>query len=336
MIKIEYIEIIGNGKTINYYLNKGYDIKCHQKVLVKIEDLIPTSAIKVDCYCDICGCLNNIKYYNYTENIKRNVIYRCNECSKKIRTEKIKDIFSDNEIKKEIVSKRKNTCLLKYGYDSYTKTKDYSVKSGNTKFIKYGDENYNNISKTQNTCLSKYGVDSFSKTELYKTKYKYTCNLKYGVDNVFQDEQIKQKIKETLISKYGVDNPTKHPDLFEKAQRSSYKIIKHNELDIKYQGTYELDFINFCIERDIKFEKGPTIDYTLNEVNRKYHSDFYIPCLNLICEIKSIWTYNKDLEENLAKKEFSEKSGYNFIFLIDKNYNYLEKLLFLWKIKDVL
>lgn len=187
--------------------------------------------------------------------------------------------------------------------------------------------NYNNISKKQNTCLLKYGVDSFSKTTLYKIKYKKTCNLKYGVDNVFQNDQIKEKIKETLISKYGVDNPTKHPDLFDKAQKSSYKIIKHEGLDITYQGTYELNFINFCIENSINFEKGPTIDYILNGVNRKYHSDFYIPDLNLICEVKSIWTYNKDLEENLAKREFSIKTGYNFIFLIDKNYDDFRNLL---------
>ena len=88
-----------------------------------------------------------------------------------------------------------------------------------------------------------------------------------------------------------------------------------------------MDFIEFCIENNINFEPGPTIDYVLDGINRKYHSDFYIPDFNLICEIKSNWTYNRDFSENLAKKEFSEKNGYNFIFLIDKNYNYLKKLL---------
>ena len=73
MILIKEIEIVGNGKTINYYKDKGYDIKCNKKITIKIEDLIETSAIKLDCYCDICSSLNNIGYYTYIGNIKRNM-----------------------------------------------------------------------------------------------------------------------------------------------------------------------------------------------------------------------------------------------------------------------
>lgn len=329
MILDKHIEIVGNGKTLNYYINLGYDIKCNKKIFVKIEDLIKTSSIKLDCYCDICGSLNNIKYYNYIGNILRNEIYRCNECAKLVRIDKIRDIFSNYELKKEIVKKTKDTNIEKYGVDSYTKTNEYLEKSKHTCFCKYGVDNpmksefIKNLLK--NSIRERYGVNFYFKTCEFKKKYKITCNNKYGVNNVFQSEIIKYKIKETCIRKYGVDNPTKNVDIFNKAQRHSYKIYKHNKLDIVYQGTYELDFINYCIENNIIFERGPVIDYNLNGKDRKYYSDFYIPNKNLICEIKSNWTYKKDVIENEAKMIYSIKSGYNFIFIIDKNYEELKK-----------
>jgi hypothetical protein len=330
MILIKEIEIVGNGKTINYYKDKGYDITCNKKITIKIEDLIETSAIKLDCYCDICNSSNNIKYYNYIGNIKRNQLYKCNECAKKSRSLKIKELHNDKEKSLSILNKSKSTNLLRYGVDNPLKNKEIRNKQQNTNLEKYGFKtsllNDKVKAKIKITLIEKYGVDSPLKSEEVKTTFKKTCNTKYGFDNPFQNQEIKDKIKITLIERYGVDNVMKNTEIFDKAHKNSYRIIKHNDLDITYQGTYELDFIKFCIENNILFEKGPTIDYILDDKERKYHSDFYIPKLNLICEIKSSWTYNKDLRENKAKEQFSKKIGYNFIFLIDKNYEYLKKL----------
>jgi hypothetical protein len=63
----------------------------------------------------------------------------------------------------------------------------------------------------------------------------------------------------------------------------------------------------------------------MNDKKRKYHSDFYLPDYNLICEVKSLYTYNDDYDENMLKMEYTIKSGYNFLFIIDKNYNELEE-----------
>ena len=65
----------------------------------------------------------------------------------------------------------------------------------------------------------------------------------------------------------------------------------------------------------------------MNNKNRVYHSDFYLPEYNLVVEVKSKYTYNADYEENLLKKEYTIKAGYNFIFLIDKDYTELEKII---------
>jgi hypothetical protein len=331
MILIKEIEIVGNGKTINYYKNKGYDITCNKKITIKIEDLIETSVIKLDCYCDICSSLNNIGYYTYIGNIKRNNLYRCNECAKEIRSNKMIDLHKDKEKSLLLVNKSKSTNLLKYGVDNPLKNKEIKNKQQNTNLERYGFKtsllNNKVKDKIKNTLIEKYGFDSPLKSEEIKTKFKKSCNTKYGFDNPFQNKEIKDKIKNTNLERYGVDNVMKNIEIFDRAHKSSYRIIKHNNIDINYQGTYELDFINFCIENNILFEKGPTIDYTLDNKERKYHSDFYIPRLNLICEVKSSWTYDKDLIENKTKEQFSKKVGYNFIFLIDKNYEDLKKLL---------
>jgi hypothetical protein len=56
-------------------------------------------------------------------------------------------------------------------------------------------------------------------------------------------------------------------------------------------------------------------------------ADFYLEKLNLIIEIKSSYTYNYDLEKNLSKEKFSKLNGYNFLFLIDKDYNTFDEIL---------
>ena len=43
-----------NNKS--YYISKGYVFtKIRDSFLVKIEDMMPTSSIKVKCQCDFCG-----------------------------------------------------------------------------------------------------------------------------------------------------------------------------------------------------------------------------------------------------------------------------------------
>lgn len=119
MIVDTEVEITGNGKTLKHYRNKGYDIKVNQKTIVKISDLIETSTIKINCRCELCNRHNQIKYYNYIGNIKRNNIYRCNECSKSIRKENIN--YSSLLIK--TMKNLKNILICNYGTTRKTRTK---------------------------------------------------------------------------------------------------------------------------------------------------------------------------------------------------------------------
>lgn len=95
-----------------------------------------------------------------------------------------------------------------------------------------------------------------------------------------------------------------------------------------YTGTYELNFLELCEKINILdfVDNGPTTRYYHETKNHIYYPDFYIEKMNLIIEIKSTYTLEQNLNLNLSKRIGCEKSGYNFIFIVDKNYSDFLKL----------
>ena len=77
----------------------------------------------------------------------------------------------------------------------------------------------------------------------------------------------------------------------------------------------------------LKIEKPKFIRYNYNDKIKVYFPDFYLPEYNLIVEIKSKYTYGLHRERNESKKLGVLEKGYNFIFIIDKDYNEFEKLI---------
>lgn len=70
-----------------------------------------------------------------------------------------------------------------------------------------------------------------------------------------------------------------------------------------------------------RISKPNTIKYEIDNKYKIYHPDYFYEELNLIIEIKSSYTYEKDLEKNLLKQKSCLEKGYNFIFIINKDYN---------------
>ena len=60
----------------------------------------------------------------------------------------------------------------------------------------------------------------------------------------------------------------------------------------------------------------------MNNQKHIYYPDFYIKTKKLIVEIKSTYTQKLQGEEQLRKKEESVlNNGYNYITILNKNYN---------------
>jgi len=150
--------------------------------------------------------------------------------------------------------------------------------------------------------------------------------LKYGVENVFELENIKEKIKKTCLQRYGVEYPAQNEDIFLKTQKKRFKIEKYKNTNIYSQGSYEKDFLNKFYDK-IEIRRAKSFIYIFNEKEHYYHPDFYAPKFNLIVEIKSKYIYELEIEQNQLKRQACLNEGYNYIFIIDKNYTEIEKLL---------
>lgn len=165
-------------------------------------------------------------------------------------------------------------------------------------------------------CENKNRVNSIKQT-LYKN---------FGVENVFELEEVKQKKKQTYLKHFGVDHNMKNKDSFDKQQISGFNLQYFKNGNLYYRGSYELDFLEKFCEK-LTIEKGPAINYVFDKKNRVYHSDFYIPSLNLVVEIKNSYNAEKDKLQIQAKKEATIAKGFNYIMIINKNYDDFTKYI---------
>lgn len=116
-----------------------------------------------------CGCGTILKFKSHKENNWFSE-YTKNHWPHKKHTEKIKKIIKENTIK---------SMQRKYGVDNYWQTEECKNKIKQTKFKKYGDENYNNSNKNKQTCLQKYGVLNPHNIKNVADKIKRTRYNKY-------------------------------------------------------------------------------------------------------------------------------------------------------------
>lgn len=191
--------------------------------------------------------------------------------------------------------------------------------------------------KREETNIEKYGFKYVTQRNEIKNKAKQTNLERYGVEHVLQSSSLRNKIKEQNLSKHGVESLIQLPTYFKKIQNSSaYKytlpsgnIIKlHGYEDIamdKLLKTYtESDIITDCeLMPVIWYESYERVNINSHQTilkKRRYFPDFYIPKENLILEIKSTYTYNKELFKNKLKAIFTRKLGYNYeTWIINRN-----------------
>ena len=273
MVLTEKVLIRMRPKMLKTYYSLGYYCKLDDIIEIKIEDLTKGSKAIIDVKCDICGLEKKLPYRVYIKNIK-NGDYYC--CSKKCGEEKYK-----------------NTCIKKYGVDSYTKTNECKNKMKQTNLERYGFEYGLQSEEIKNkrlkTNIEKYGVDNYNKSEDVKNKIKLNNINKYGVGSIFQLKYIKDKIKNTHIENFGIfysktieyKNRTKNtrikngnqiPDEL-KTPIELYKIkvrnltkLNKNKLFENWNGYdyYENDYIRDNINLKYTSKLYPTIDHKLS------------------------------------------------------------------------
>jgi hypothetical protein len=172
--------------------------------------------------------------------------------------------------------------------------------------------------KSKKTLLSKYGVEYISQNSEIKDKKEKTMLERYGRKNNFENFEL-------LFQKYGVNNPMHLPHVHEKTQYNRFK-LRHKYIlpsgKIIYLQGYEplgLDsLLQEYQENEIIYKKSqmPKFLYQYQNKTKRYYPDFFIPKANLIVEIKSQYTYQKDLDRNLLKEKCVNNLGFDYKLII--------------------
>jgi hypothetical protein len=248
-----------------------------------------------DGKCKVCG--NETEFETLIHGYKFCCSHKCVNIYRSERIiEGVKKKYGveNNFQREECKEKSKRTMKEKYNVEYASQSNIIQQRMKQSRFEKYNDENYNNSDKRKKTCLERYGVISI---------------LAH-----------KETMKKAIEKKYGVENVMHNKNIFTKQQISGFKAKKFRDTDLYYRGSYELDFLEKFYDK-IDIENGPSINYLFEGENHIYHSDFYIPSKNLIIEIKSLYYYEKYKDKCIAKERASLDLGYNYKFIIDKDYS---------------
>lgn len=272
-------------------------------LLTKAEEYVNNKCkLKYTC---VCGNDAEIVYHDFV------VGKRCGKCkvSRTCKTnmekygvsnpfqsaeikERIKDIHVKNlgveypQQHPEVRAKTESTCLERYGY----------------KWAFVAPEVYTKIKKI---FKDRYGVEYPLQCAEVLEKIKLVCQERYGADYFVQSEECKR----LMMEKYGAEHAMQCPMLFRKAAASLFNrkpyifknqtfmllgyedraiddILKEENIDVMYAG---------------ECEEIPVFEYYIDGKKHLYYPDIYIPENNKIIEVKSVYTYNQDVEKNKYK-----------------------------------
>jgi len=262
------------------------------------------------------------------------------------KTEEMKNKVIETNLKKhgvkhtlqiqEVREKGKETMKQLYGVEYAIQNPEIKQKRVETNIQKFGVENalqnQDILNKRKETNILRFGTDEVFKNAEVQEKIKATMIETYGSANPLQCQEIKERKDATCEVRYGDKDIMKNPEIFEKVVQNSFKKKQYKLPSgriIIYQG-YEniaLDELLKTVNED-EFTNDvklmPCIMYSLNNKMHRYYPDIYIPSQNKFIEVKSPYTYNRQLAQNECKAAQVIKDGYSFEFWICSKTDILE------------
>lgn len=288
------------------------------------------------CSCGNSPCCTTWKAFNGG--------VRCMDCTK----EKMKNTciqrygfdnpFNSPEVQEKIIMDRLRKCGVKY---------PMQLEENVKKAIETNKKNHGGVHnlrlpeqvKASNEAFKEvYGAE-FGRVKKHREMIKETNMKKLGVPTPFESKKIQDKIKESnmkeygnpnyiqsdagkkqMIELYGVPNAMQNPEIFSKAMKSAFssKPYEYPSGNVVYIQGYEHYALNDLLEsgieeNDIVIGNGVVecVNYEYGGKKRVYFPDIYIKSLDLLIEVKSTYTYEKDKEKNDRKFEAACKN-HNF------------------------
>jgi len=351
MILSTEVEVTINTSNFKHYKEAGYkNIRVKQKIVVPINKVYHNGYNLIEVKCDVCGHIKTIKINRYFINLGKWNIYACSPKCGTIKTKMTSmEIYGETSAQKNKIVKEKKertnieryggtspscsdvvkkkikcTNLKRYGVDNVMKNNEFKNKQNNSLMVNYGVktpiQNAHIRKKIERTNIERYGSKSpLESSEIKEKIKKHNLNV-HGVDYPFQSKSFRDNAEEETLLRYGTKYVAQIERFFLKQQKNSFNLKLHKKTRLFYRGTYEKDFLDFCYNNKIYITKGKVIKYHFQNKTKTYFSDFYMENINLIIEIKSNYTYKRDLKKNLSKQKACIKQNYKFIFIIDKNY----------------
>ena len=242
--------------------------------------------------------------------------------------------------------------IEKYGVDHNWKIEGAHKRIIETFNRKYGVDNPQQIEEVKNRTLAtnnlRYGGNCPLNDKKVLEKSKRTLMKKWGVDSVMKSPELLKKIldsgKETYLRKHGVENPwdneifrNEHLDKFYSSISNSFKYkdyIFESGRSEKVQG-YEPICVDYLLntydEEDIvigfkiKEHTGYFSYVDVDSKKRTYIPDIFVKSENLVIEVKSVWTFSRNVENVMKKAKAVIDKNYNFLFSIihDKQIKFL-------------
>ena len=313
-----------NGRTIEYYKEKGYDTS-NKKIDICVKDLHKNSHIKIDVKCDICGNLKKISYRAYCKNIEKYKLYSCsNKCANfKNKLTSIELYGVDHFSKtKEFIDKVIKTTNDKYEKNFYTQTKEYKKRI--EKYHKehnYDEQNLKRISTNKKLYEAEY----------YQQSKSYS-NIKNDIINKY-----KTTVESKLINKYKDLNllsvKNNYYYIFKCNKNHNFEIdrgLLKNRLHLKtevcticnpidnHNSGYEIQLQNF-----IKNNYSRDILFNDKKILNGKEIDIYLPHLKLGFEFNGLYWHNelnKSNDYHMNKTENCEKSGIQLVHIYEDDW----------------
>ena len=275
--------------------------------------------------CCVCG--EKSIFFGLSKGYSDYCSQECSNRSKK-RIENIKKTKSERYGEENFNNpdKLKQTCLKKFGTESFTKTKEFKEKSKQTKSERYGDENWCNPNKIKQTKLERYGEENFVNND----KTKQTCLEKYNCTSYTQTQEFKDKSKRTCLEKYGVDAYQKTNE-FSEIIRAKLDIIQQKIYQTKKQNK---TFNSSSIEKQFEaYLKENNINYKTQYKSELYpfNCDFYFPDSDLYLEINAHWTHGGHPFDSTNKDDLLLLEQWR-----SKNTKFYDIAINTWTVRDVL
>ena len=317
-------EIIFNKKEIKYHLFK-YSSTHKEKPTIFLDDtpISSKNKYKIMYKCD-CGAINKILLEKFVLKTK----LTCKKCAetedkRKWHGEVIRKIHRG-----ESYVKRKSTKLREYDFKSESESfKEDFYKKHLT---------YEEFSKCVKYIYSINDIVLENKEVLFIEHDNGVNFKKYRQMVIIDGKKIpfqKIKLKCPLCGNiFSISRPIKN-----RIEKNNFdckccffnnKVFnkKKYENGLTYQSNFELQFIELCKKHNIEIIDGIKVQYYFNGVKREYYTDFLLPKLGLVIELKDnhIW-HRKQIESGKWKEKenaaitYCQKNNLQYVLLFPED-----------------